>query len=118
MAQFLAPNARCDMASATARLHTRLNHSERPAQGQLLGRIDSAGSVVGIAQTTFNGIDAFIQWTVCAAPENGYFVILLADMCTTRRWLRTNKSKPKQGQTMDKPRTTQDKPNRFTYTFF
>mmetsp|Transcript_51123 Transcript_51123/g.83991 ORF Transcript_51123/g.83991 Transcript_51123/m.83991 type:complete len:247 (-) Transcript_51123:1069-1809(-) len=32
-------------------------------QGQLLGRIDSAGSVVGIAQTTFNGIDAFIQWT-------------------------------------------------------
>lgn len=32
-------------------------------KAQLLGRIDSAGSVVGIAQTSFGGVDGFIQWT-------------------------------------------------------
>jgi len=32
-------------------------------KGQILGRIDHAGSVVGIASTNFRGIDGFIQWT-------------------------------------------------------
>lgn len=32
-------------------------------KGQILGRIDSSGAVVGIAQSSFRGIDAFVQWT-------------------------------------------------------